>query len=210
MASLRVSRKHAIIVGAGMLVLLLIAVIVLMRLSQPASGRLKHDDTLQTTRIDKVWQVEKPKMERCLVIRLKADVSGNARPTWGLSGPVTVWEHMRIHNATLHVEAKHLGVDGDCSGRFTMRRLKFFMYREDEDRGWKRLPNLGTTFGKGAYGTSINEGFVGHLEGGTYDRGDSYETVLGVYVEPTWTKSDKVVIGDGATVEDTFEVPVDN
>ncbi|UYM07049.1 hypothetical protein [Solicola gregarius] len=207
MFGLPVTRKHAIWFGAGVLVLLLIAVVVLMRLSTPAEGRLKHDDTLQTTRIDKVWRQELPRADRCLVIRLKADITGNARPTWGLTGAVTVWEHLRVHDATLGVEAQVLREDGECGDPIAMDGVAFRLLRKAEDGTLQRMGQLGGRFGKGRYGNSINEGFVGRLAGGTHDRGDSYQATLGVYVDPDWDEHDNVS-GDVPAVTDTFELPI--
>lgn len=207
MPALALTRKRIVIVGAVVLVVCVATVVVLSRNTRASAGPLRHDDTLQTTAVEKTWHARIGHGGPCLTIGFRGEITGNARPTWGVTGPATVWEHLRVHNTHIRVEAYELSPDGTCGEPAEMRRLRYTLVRENEE-GSRRIPNTGSSFNKTARGNSINRGFAGPLDGGAYDRGESYRPTLGVYVEPHWSINGGSA-SDGVTVEDTFELPVD-
>ncbi|MDN5851710.1 MAG: hypothetical protein L0K86_02475 [Actinomycetia bacterium] len=103
-------RKATVLPIAAALVVAAVGFVVLSTLNNPANGRLRHDGSLQTTTVEKQWQVKCERYDACLDIRFKGKVSGNARSTWGITGPTTVWDSsaggpIRTDGATGHGQA---------------------------------------------------------------------------------------------------------
>lgn len=202
-----VRRKWAVLPIVAVLIVGAVGFVVLTSLNNPASGRLQHDDTLRTTTVEKQWRVDQKRLDACFVIRYQGKVSGNARSTWGITGPTTVWENIRIHDTTVNVEARKLHADGRCEGRTQMRSVILTQQWKAEDGDWRGRRRNHSRFGRGAGASSHVPYAAVRLEGDSLDRGASYRATVGVYVEPTWQIRSGVSVSDGFTVEDTVELP---
>lgn len=208
MAGITLTRKRELIAAVAVLVLVVAAVLVLTRNTQASAGPLRHDDTLRTTTVEKTWQVERPRYDACMAIRFKGTVSGNARATWGLAGPTTVWENLRVRGGYVEVTAHQLGSDGECSGRMKMERLVAGQAWKTRDGEWRGYRQTKVTTGKGSYAWNGYSAMALRLDGDAVDRGEAYRTTLGVDVEPHWREGG-TDIADGFQVEHTVELPVD-
>lgn len=205
------SRKWGLIVAAGVAVALTVSVVVLNNLNNPASGRLRHDDSLQTMTVEKQWRVEKMRYDTCFEISFEGELSGNARSTWGLTGPTTVWENLRVHDTIVSVEAHELHADGRCEGEavgdWPIDEIlvgQAWRTGRHARRGFKKTRGV---FRDGPPVTIHFAGIVARLPGDSYDRGDAYRTTLSVYVGPSWRRSKGVSVSDGSTVKHTVELP---
>lgn len=207
MVVLTMSRKRSLIAGAAVLVVLLATFGVSVYLNSPASGRLRHDASLRTTTVEKHWQVERKRFDACVKISFKGKLSGNARSSWGITGPTTVWENVRVLNTTTHVETHNLRADGTCEGKTPTDKIAVMQQWSTADRAW--TADLEPVVFKGGLpATSYSARVARRLEGDSYDRGDAYETTLSVYVEPHWRRNGGSIT-DGFSVETAVELPVE-
>ncbi|MGH3359828.1 MAG: hypothetical protein ACRDO7_13585 [Nocardioidaceae bacterium] len=207
MTGITLTRKRAMIVVAAVLVVVAIAVVILTRNTSASAGPLRHDDTLRNTTVEQTWHTQFGHGGPCLTIEFRGEISGNARPTWGITGPATVWERLRVHNTRIRVKAYELSTDGACGEPVVLESVRATLVRKT-DGSWVRMPGTGSTFNKTSHGTSFDPGFAGRLDGGAYDRGESYRPMLGIYVEPHWHIKGGTA-SDGDTVSDAFEIPAD-
>lgn len=201
-------RKRTVLPIAAVLVVASVGFVVLTNLNNPANGRLRHDGTLQTRTVEKQWQVKRERYDACLNIRLEGKLSGNARSTWGITGPATVWENLRVHDTTVSVDVRELS-DGECGDQKPVRGIGVahgWQTGDGEARGYR-----GTRSVFGAKGSSFESGINGfavRLDGGSYDRGEAYRTTVHVYVDPHWRRNGGSIT-DPSRVEDTVELPAD-
>ena len=205
------TRTRALVVGGLVVALFTTMFVVLTNLNSPASGQLRHDDSLRTTSVEKEWTVEKGRHDTCFRIRFEGDLSGNARSTWGFTGPRTVWENLRVHETDVHVEAYGMTADGQCDTTSepppSMHSLGMSQQWKSGDDDWHGGRRNWSKFGAGPQATSHAEGIAVRLRGGSYGRGDPYEAMVSVYVEPTWRKGG-VSITDGLEARDTVELAI--
>lgn len=199
------TRKRALLSSGAVLAAVALAAVVLVNLNSPAEGRLRHDDTVRTTNVEKVWTVERARFDRCLTIRFKGDLSGNATPTWGITGPTTVWENLRVHDTDIRVDFSELRSDGRCGDRVPVRRVVLAQQWRTDGGQWRGGPNTRITYRRTS--DIDHDGWPTiHLQGGSYDRGDSYEGKVAVYVEPSWRPRPGVSVSDAIHVESTVEL----
>lgn len=203
-----VQRNWTVLSIAAVLVVASVGFVVLTNLNNPANGRLRHDGSLQTTTVEKEWQVKRERYDACLNIRFEGRVSGNARSTWGITGPTTVWENLRVHDTTVSVDVLALS-DGECGDQKPVRGIgvaQGWQTGDGEARGYRRTRSV--FGGKGSRVASGINGFVVRLDGGSYDRGEAYRTTVQVYVDPHWRRNGGSIT-DPSRVEGTVELPVD-
>ena len=205
MVALRVPRRQLLWVGIGALIVLLIAVVVLMRLSSPSSGKVVDGDTAQSIRVEHSWQEKLRYADLCLDVDLAGDISGNARPTWGFTGPITVWENLRLHNVDFSVTARTLDETGECGSHARVSKIGAGLVRKNDD-GWVAVRGSRHT-ARDVYEAGSVGAFGGRLDGGAYDRGESYDAEIGVWIEPHW-RTGGGTASDSVQVTHTFEVPV--
>ena len=203
-----VMRRKATVVSVGAAVILAaVGVVVLANLNNPANGRLRDDGSLRTATVEKQWTVKRERYDACLDIEFHGKIAGNARSTWGITGPTTVWENLRVHDTVVSVDVRELS-HGQCGAQKTVRGISVaqgWRTGNGDERGFRRTrSHFG---GMGSNVESATSGMTVRLDGGSYDRHEVYRTTVIVYVDPNWRRNGGSIT-DPTQVEDTVTLPV--
>lgn len=151
MAGIALTRERVVLAVAAFLGLVLAATFTHLNLTRASAGPLRHDDTVQKTKVDETWRMKHPEHGHCLVIRFTSTVAGNARSTWGLTGPATVWENLRLHGGGIRVDSQELRSEGQCGASTTMQKLVVGQQWKTGDGDWRGYRQTRVPSGKGSY-----------------------------------------------------------